>query len=151
MNSRLFAHPTHRFQVFAARVESYCNTVQHAATRCNTLQSTRTYQNTLHSITLTRTHRLHVVTIRAGAHCITLQHAATRCNTLQHVAKIWTHRFQVVPERAACLCHTYIRSDWVWSSMMSENIYIRVSVCVWNKYMYMCKCIYTYVRWHHVW
>jgi len=38
IHSRLFAHPTHRFQLFAARAASHCNTVQHAATRCNTLQ-----------------------------------------------------------------------------------------------------------------
>ena len=43
---------------------SYCNTLQHAATRCHTL--------------------LHTAT-----HCYTLQHTATHCNTLQHTATHW--------------------------------------------------------------
>ena len=68
------------------RVQSRCNTLQHAATRCNTLQHVLMCV----SHTFSRDIKMRMILIshasnRVATHCNTLQHTATHCNNLPHV------------------------------------------------------------------
>ena len=59
------------------RLNTYCNTLQHATTHGNTLQHTATHYNTLQ---------------HTATHCNTLQHTAAHCNTLICITRLFRRR-----------------------------------------------------------
>ena len=87
-------------------VESFCNTVQHAAAHFNTLHHAVTHCNT-HTNVLQCT-AMHCNTLRHNAtHCDTRRHPATHCNTLRYTARASSSRrcsaFTVCYNMLACV------------------------------------------------
>jgi len=130
------------------RTATHCNALQRTATHCNALQRTATHCNALHRAA-THGNLCALTRLREGAllaqetylhktlatHCNTLQHTATHCNTLQHTA---THCNTL--QHTATHCNTLQHID------TSVDAFVR------RMYIYIYKCIHTYVSkglfWH---
>jgi len=81
---------------------TYCNTLQHAATRCTLLQHRMVVSKLSWATTCFDTHA-------TWTHCSMLQHIAAHCNTLQHTAHcfktVWSSRYWVSMQHTATHCN----------------------------------------------